>query len=102
MPCYIYRQVELLLKSWADVEQADAAGVTPLLGAVLAGATDCVELLLAAGGNWRVEDNNGRTIATADEVGSQDTRSKRLDAIKLVELWAAAHPEGPSSAQQRD
>jgi hypothetical protein len=98
--CQTDQQVELLLKSWADIEQADAGGVTPLLGAVLAGATDCVELLLAAGCNWLVEDNKGRTIAMADEVGSEETRSRRLDAMKVVELWAEAHPKGPSAQQQ--
>ena len=89
-----------MLKSWADIEQADAEGVTPLLGAVLAGAIDCVELLLAAGGNWLVKDNKGQTIANADQVGSEDTRSRRLDAMKVVELCAAAHPDGPSAQQQ--
>ena len=93
--CAYDQQAELLLKSWADVEQADSGGVTPLLGAVLAGATECVELLLAAGANWLVQDNTGRSVVTAGEVGG-DGSSRRLDAIKLVEMWAAAHPDGPA------
>jgi hypothetical protein len=115
----------LLLKSWADIEQADADGVTPLLvsnphlilvilviltkssesspdphlilsqGAVLAGATDCVDLLLAAGGNWLAEDKQGRSVAAADQAGGEDDIAGRLEAMKAVEMWAAAHPEGP-------
>ena len=86
----------MLLKSWADIEQADSDGVTPLLGAVLAGAIDCVELLLAAGANWLVQDKHGRTVAKADEYGQNDV-SRRQEAMKVVEMWATAHPDGPST-----
>lgn len=91
--CTNMQQVEVLLKSWADIEQADSDGVTPLLGAVLAGAIDCVELLLTAGANWLVQDKHGRTVAKADDFGNNDSR--RQEAMKAVEMWAAAHPDGP-------
>ena len=59
-----------------------------------------MELLLAAGANWLVQDNTGRAIATAGELAGGDS-SRRLDAIKLVEMWAAAHPDGPPQPPTR-
>ena len=54
-------KARLLLDRGAEVNRADRAGVTPLMGAVSAGHTDFVRLLLRYGAELAPRDNEGRT-----------------------------------------
>ncbi len=59
--------LQWLLDQGFDPEQADHAGKTPLAIAVLADSTECVQLLLEAGAEWRRDGDESPLIGCASD-----------------------------------
>jgi ankyrin repeat protein len=93
--------VKQLLAGGADIEKADADGVTPLLMAVLNGQIPVAEYLLDRGANVKAMDWYGQTplfaavdLRDLDVAGpTRDNRIDRTAALQLIKDILARSPD---------